>query len=117
MRPSSARPGAPRLRQENILPVQEVVQMGKINVIVENFGDKQGQEDDEETVVIQDMPDVLPTGDDISPMLNLPVDKGHLVEQILEQINEDDVHEHTKKTVDINWEGEGKVKHKTAKSF
>lgn len=51
VRPSSARPGAPRLRPDSALPISEPVAMGNINVIVENFDSGLG--DDEETVVIQ----------------------------------------------------------------
>lgn len=84
VRPSSARPGAPRLRPDSAFPLKEVIPMGKINVIVENF-DK--DVDDEETVIIQREPEIIeePT------LINIPNDnKGHLVEQILEQIQESD---------------------------
>lgn len=101
MRPSSARPGAPRLRPDSALPGQEVVAMGKINVIIENYSDKDA--DDEETVVIQNASEIELE----NHILDLPADKGHLVEQILEQIHEDDVLEHSKPKIDIDWEQEG----------
>lgn len=101
MRPSSARPGAPRLRPDSALPAQEMIAMGKINVIIENYSDKDA--DDEETVVIQNLSEIELE----NHILDLPADKGHLVEQILEQIHEDDVLEHTKPKTDIDWEQEG----------
>ncbi|KAJ8934472.1 hypothetical protein NQ314_013347 [Rhamnusium bicolor] len=99
VRPSSARPGAPRLRPDSALPLQETVTMGGINVIVENVDNA----DDEETVVIQTTSEV--TEDNLSPV-DVPQDnKGHLVEQILEQIQEEG--ENVKKKVDIDWESDG----------
>lgn len=50
VRPSSARPGAPRLRPDSAL-LPEPVAMGNIKVIVENFDSGLGE--DEDTVVIQ----------------------------------------------------------------
>lgn len=89
VRPSSARPGAPRLRPESALPMKEMVTLGKINVIVESFNNKDDDEE-EETVIIQ-------TEDKITEPpekeLNIPNDKGQLVEQILEQISETNTNE------------------------
>lgn len=82
VRPSSARPGAPRLRPDSAFPLKEAIPMGKINVIVENFDN---DVDEEETVIIQRESEIVeePTA------INIPNDnKGHLVEQILEQIQE-----------------------------
>ncbi|KAJ3665406.1 hypothetical protein Zmor_000902 [Zophobas morio] len=86
VRPSSARPGAPRLRPDSALPIKEIVPMGKINVIVENFD----KDDEEETVIIQSNPEVVE--EHVDNISDVPRDnKGHLVEQILEQINESEV--------------------------
>lgn len=100
VRPPSARPGAPRLRPDSALPLQEVVPLGKINVIVENFSTK---EDEEETVVFQASPE---TEFDISStMLDIPTEKGHLVEQILEQLQTEEMKENNSiSNVDIEWQ-------------
>ena len=104
VRPTSARPGAPRLKSDSMLPLQEPVVFGKINVIVENFD--RAETEDEETVVIETKEkDFEPQ--DVSKNMDLPADKGHLVEQILEQIN-GDISEHTSKT-DIDWENESNM--------
>ncbi|XP_071054443.1 TRAF3-interacting protein 1 isoform X1 [Onthophagus taurus] len=83
VRPMSSRPGAPRLRPESALPTDQIIPLGNINLIVENFSNQ----DEEETVVIQSvqLPEDQPSVEDV---LNIPQDKGHLVEQILEQIND-----------------------------
>ncbi|KAL3287893.1 hypothetical protein HHI36_002349, partial [Cryptolaemus montrouzieri] len=94
VRPSSARPGAPRLRPDSALPIEEVIPMGKINVIVENF-DNDGEE--EETVIIHNAPE------EIEPIIDLPAkNQSHLVEQILDQIKESDDIPKTK--VELDWE-------------
>lgn len=102
VRPPSARPGAPRLRPESALPQEEIIPMGKINVIVENFGNN---EDEEETVVIQTKPSEEPI--EFQPAIDLDIsgEKGQLVEQILEQISEQDMMEKPKIKTDIEWEG------------
>lgn len=95
VRPSSARPGAPRLRPDSALPVHEPIPMGNINVIIENVDNV----DDEETVVIQNMVEDSPVAD-----LNIALEnKGHLVEQILEQIQDTEGGDGQKK-VEIDWE-------------
>lgn len=104
MRPSSARPGAPRLRNENFIPPGEIVPLGKVNVIIENFSNDL---DEEDTVTIQSIPE--PEFQEPTVLMPMPTDKGHLVEQILEQIQQDDVVEHTKHTVNIEWEQDGKT--------
>ncbi|XP_045471515.1 TRAF3-interacting protein 1 [Harmonia axyridis] len=99
VRPSSARPGAPRLRPDSALPVEEVVPMGKINVIVENFDHDAA--DDEETVVIHNAPeDATP----VEPVVDLPAkNQSHLVGQILDQIR--DPEELSKKgKAEVDWE-------------
>ncbi|RZC35093.1 TRAF3-interacting protein 1 [Asbolus verrucosus] len=102
VRPSSARPGAPRLRPDSGFLIKEVVPMGKINVIVENF-DKDA--DEEETVIIQSNPEII---EEQNENIDVPGDnKGHLVEQILEQINESDNDKtHTTK-MDNDWQKDG----------
>lgn len=85
VRPSSARPGAPRLRPDSALPIKEVVPMGKINVIIENCD----KDDEEETVIIESNPEGVEEQND--NITDVPDNKGHLVEQILEQINESEV--------------------------
>lgn len=95
VRPSSARPGAPRLRPDSALPVQEPVIMGNVKVIVETVDNA----DDEETVFVENAPEVIVDAIDTTEMaLN---NKSHLVEQILEKIKEGDGH---KKNIDIDWE-------------
>lgn len=103
VRPPSARPGAPRLRPDSAFPLHEIIPLGKIKVIVENQNTK--EVDEEETVVIQNA-GVAP--EPIQKVLDIPEDKGHLVEQILEQIHNDDVIEHVRNKNEINWESEGK---------
>lgn len=104
VRPSSARPGAPRLRPDSALPLHEMVPLGKINVIVENYNMK--EMDEEETVVIQNSEMEI---EQVQKVLDIPEDKGHLVEQILEQIHDSDVAEHAtvKNKNEIDWESEG----------
>lgn len=84
VRPSSARPGAPRLRPESALPAEQIVPMGKINVIIENF-DKDG--DDDDTVVVHNATEDTPSFEPVVPEKN----RGHLVEQILSQINDQNI--------------------------
>ncbi|KAF7280000.1 hypothetical protein GWI33_006516 [Rhynchophorus ferrugineus] len=99
VRPSSARPGAPRLRPDSALPLNEPVAMGNIKVIVENAVDE------EETVVIQNAPDEEDENE-LTPadlLNNSSENKGQLVEQILEQIQE----EGSKRRVEIDWEQDG----------
>lgn len=97
VRPSSARPGAPRLRPDSALPSTEPVLMGNINVIVESVDNI----DDEETVIIENNPEVIEdsTATDISLK-----NKGHLVEQILEQIKDGETISH----VEVDWNKNGK---------
>lgn len=110
VRPSSARPGAPRLRPESSIPMKEIVPLGKINVIVENFDakDTNPDEDEDDTVVIQSMPEentVESNFTEKSLNLDIPADKGHLVEQILEQMQDGGQGEKAQ----LEWEHEGKV--------
>ncbi|KAI4468474.1 traf3-interacting protein 1 [Holotrichia oblita] len=102
VRPSSARPGAPRLRPDSSLPLSEIVPLGKINVIVENYNGK--EVDEEETVVIHN---AELEAEPIQKLLDIPEDKGHLVEQILEQIHDEDVADHVKNKNEIDWESKG----------
>lgn len=99
VRPSSARPGAPRLRPDSALPTQEAVVMGNIKVIVENVDNV----DDEETVVIENYhPEVV----EEATAIDIPLkNKGHLVEQILEQIKEG---ERNNQSVEVEWDTNGK---------
>lgn len=103
VRPPSARPGAPRLRPESALPQEEVIPMGKINVIVENFANT--EEEDEETVVIQTKPSEESV--EIQPIVDLDIsgEKGQLVEQILEQMSEQSAAQKPKIKTDIEWDG------------
>ncbi|XP_017781394.1 PREDICTED: TRAF3-interacting protein 1 [Nicrophorus vespilloides] len=105
VRPSSARPGAPRLRSDSALPIREIVPLGKINVIVENFdGNNAKEEDEEETVVVETANDDLQDTQLLEKSLDMPADKGHLVEQILEQIKgPEQLEEHVKGTT-IDWQ-------------
>lgn len=107
VRPSSARPGAPRLRPDSALPLKEMITLGKINVIVENF-DKGDEEN--ETVVVESTVDVELSDVPTEINLNIPSDKGQLVEQILEQITDSESGE-LKYTNDQ--EKEGKFKFST----
>ncbi|XP_044265705.1 TRAF3-interacting protein 1 [Tribolium madens] len=99
VRPSSARPGAPRLRPDSALPIKEIVPMGKINVIVESF-DKDG--DEEETVIIQSNSEAAEEHVENTVEVS-GTNQGHLVEQILEQINESDVKVNATKNED-DWQ-------------
>lgn len=107
VRPSSARPGAPRLRPDSALPLKEPVAMGKINVIVENF-DKMDDQEEEETVVIENSPEEIEETKSQTD-LNIPQQKGQLVEEILKQIGDEDVVE--KKISNNEWQIDGKLKH------
>lgn len=74
--------------------------MGNIKVIVESIDNV----DDEETVVIENNAEVI---DDVAP-LDIPLkNKGHLVEQILEQIKEG---EKINRSVEVEWDANGKSK-------
>lgn len=76
--------------------------MGNVKIIVETVD----AADDEETVVVENAPEVTVDAIDTSEMaLN---NQSHLVEQILEKIKEGDG---SKKNVDINWESNGKFSH------
>lgn len=75
--------------------------MGKINVIVENFSNK---EDEEETVVIQNE-EHLTEEVNLSQQIDVIGDKGQLVEQILEQINNtEDEHKSGSLKTSIEWD-------------
>uniref|UniRef100_A0AAR5P1Y3 TRAF3-interacting protein 1 n=2 Tax=Dendroctonus ponderosae TaxID=77166 RepID=A0AAR5P1Y3_DENPD len=96
-------PGAPRLRPESALPASEPMAMGDIKVIVENFDSGMG--DEEDTVVIQNDPDIIEDNEIQTDLLNISGDnKGQLVEQILEQIQGQ---EGVRKKVEIDWEQDG----------
>ncbi|VEN42683.1 unnamed protein product [Callosobruchus maculatus] len=107
VRPSSARPGAPRLRPDSALPMQEPVAMGSVKVIVENVD----AQDDDDTVVVENV-DVK---DEEEPSnVEIPLDnKGHLVEQILEQIQEGE----GKKKIEIDWEYDSHAKDAVSKEL
>lgn len=72
--------------------------MGNINVIVESVDNI----DDEETVIIENNPEVIEdsTATDISLK-----NKGHLVEQILEQIKDGET---ISQDVEVDWNKNGK---------
>lgn len=72
--------------------------MGNINVIVENIDNV----DEEETVIIESNPEVIEDAVDVDISLK---NKGHLVEQILEQIKEG---EKNNQSVEVDWETNGK---------
>ncbi|XP_031356028.1 TRAF3-interacting protein 1 isoform X1 [Photinus pyralis] len=101
-RPSSARPGAPRLQRSDsmLIKEKEVLPLGKVEIIDENSSNT--YIDEEETVTIEATPEV----EYQAPVLDLPTDKGHLVEQILQQINSSDV-EPIKSNVNVEWEQAG----------
>ncbi|CAG9760214.1 unnamed protein product [Ceutorhynchus assimilis] len=92
VRPSSARPGAPKLRPESALVGTN------IKVIVESF-DSMLYEDG--TVVIENAPEET-TNEEL--VISTSENQGQLVEQILEQIQEK---ENIVRRVDINWEQDG----------
>lgn len=86
VRPSSARPGAPRLRPDSALSMKEPVTMGKINVIVENFD---GTDDkDEDTVVVET--EIEEVEERTESEVKIPEEKGQLVEEILKQMTEEE---------------------------
>lgn len=71
--------------------------MGNINVIVENVVTA----DDEEAIIFENNPEITEDTKDIEiPLKN----KGHLVEQILEQIKDG---EKTTHNVEVDWETNG----------
>ncbi|CAH2001611.1 unnamed protein product [Acanthoscelides obtectus] len=108
VRPSSARPGAPRLRPDSALPMKEPVAMGGVKVIVENVD----TQDDDDTVVVENVD--VKEEEEQQPNVEIPLDnKGHLVEQILEQIQEDE----GKKKIEIDWEYDSHVKDAVSKEL
>ncbi|GLV43326.1 Intraflagellar transport 54 [Carabus blaptoides fortunei] len=113
VRPSSARPAAPRLkdRHDIILLPDEIVTMGKVNVIVENF--TVHEEDNEETVVVEEPPELTFQPPPIATLTDIPAEKGLLVGQILEQLG-DSVSE-LKPRVEIEWEAGGKKNREVAR--
>lgn len=100
-RPLSSRPGAPRLQKSDsiLLKEKEVFPVGKVDIIDENLTN---YIDEEETVTIEAAPEV----EYHAPVLDLPTDKGHLVEQILQQINNNEI-EPIKSNVNVEWEQAG----------
>ncbi|KAK5648328.1 hypothetical protein RI129_003220 [Pyrocoelia pectoralis] len=100
-RPLSSRPGAPRLQKSDsiLIKEKEVLPLGKVDIIDENLTN---YIDEEETVTIESAPEV----EYHAPVLDLPTDKGHLVEQILQQINNNDI-EPIKSNVNVEWEQGG----------
>lgn len=73
--------------------------MGNINVIVERIDT--ATVDEEETVVIE----TAPAEPEVVPEVNIELDnKGHLVEQILEQLEESG----GKKRTEIDWDPDGR---------
>ncbi|XP_066157525.1 TRAF3-interacting protein 1 isoform X2 [Euwallacea fornicatus] len=101
VRPSSARPGAPRLRPDSALPSSVNEAMGNIKVIVETF-DGGSLGDDETTVVVHNASELAE--DDVDEVTIEGANKGQLVEQILEQIQEGGM---MTRKVEINWEQDG----------
>ncbi|KAF5291292.1 hypothetical protein FQA39_LY03443 [Lamprigera yunnana] len=102
VRPSSARPGAPRLQKSDTIIVKDkdIIPLGKVNVIDENSANDFA--DEEETVTTETTAEL-----EIQAMpIDLLTDKGHLVEQILQQINTSDF-EPTKTNVNVEWEQAG----------
>lgn len=85
VRPSSARPAAPRLRDkvDTVVPPEQLVPLGKVHVIVEHA--VSDNEDNEETVRLE-----MPVEDvvQLAETSSIPVERGHLVQQILAQIGE-----------------------------
>lgn len=88
VRPSSARPGAPRRRDKNveiILPPDETIQMGNISIKVESF-QSELEDDGENLIIIEDPVDL---SNEIYKNVGLEnssenLEQGHLVKQILE---------------------------------
>nr|CAH7725897.1 unnamed protein product [Callosobruchus chinensis] len=121
VRPSSARPGAPRLRPDSALPMQEPVAMGSVKVIVENVD----AQDDDDTVVVENVDVKEETSSHYTnghilmlqeepSNVEIPLDnKGHLVEQILEQIQEGE----GKKKIEIDWEYDSHAKDAVSKEL
>lgn len=97
VRPASARPGAPRKRNaEVIVPADENVQLGDINVKVEHFkaAEERKDDDDDNLIVIEDVniqetllkQSQINTGETTNGVL--VGDQGQLVKQILESQKE-----------------------------
>ncbi|XP_059053123.1 TRAF3-interacting protein 1 isoform X2 [Achroia grisella] len=89
MRPSSSRPGAPRLRDkhENITSEPENLIVGKVNIIAENTPIE--EEEDANVVIVEHEVIVSSNAEDDQEPVNLSSDQhGHLVQQILESQKE-----------------------------
>ncbi|XP_044019312.1 TRAF3-interacting protein 1 [Aphidius gifuensis] len=86
VRPSSARPGAPRIRGKNefVIKPNALTQMGDVNVIVETFDTK--EDDQDGMVVMETMSNYDNTQMGSTDLLNnqLTQEHGYLVAQILE---------------------------------
>lgn len=109
VRPSSARPGAPRLQKVDTILIKdkEIVSLGKVEVIDEHS--TTDFVDEEETVTIEAAPEIELQ----AAPIDIPTDKGHLVEQILQQINTSDI-EPTKSNLNVEWEQAGLRNRNTA---
>ncbi|KAL4717944.1 hypothetical protein ACJJTC_001362 [Scirpophaga incertulas] len=100
-RPSSSRPGAPRLRDkhDNILNENENVLVGKVNIITEN---SLNEEEEESSLVVVEEKTTTEEAQDEHEQINMSEnEQGHLVKQIL-----DSQKEYSKKSgkTEIEWE-------------
>lgn len=76
--------------------------MGKINVIVENF-DKMDDEEEETVIIESGLPEEVEEEATPQTNLNIPLEKGQLVEEILKQMGDEDV-TGDKNTINSEWE-------------
>ncbi|RVE50071.1 hypothetical protein evm_005277 [Chilo suppressalis] len=84
VRPSSSRPGAPRLRDkyDNISSETENILVGKVNIIVENAANE--DEEDTSIMIVDQELDSSQTGQDEQEQMQASFNHhGHLVQQIL----------------------------------
>ncbi|XP_060805273.1 TRAF3-interacting protein 1 isoform X1 [Amyelois transitella] len=88
VRPSSSRPGAPRLRDkhDNIITENENLIVGKVNIIVEHAALE--EEEDSSLIIIEPEKVSLPIQDDQEQFQLSTKPHGHLVHQILDSQKE-----------------------------
>ncbi|XP_049877818.1 TRAF3-interacting protein 1 [Pectinophora gossypiella] len=87
VRPSSSRPGAPRLREkhDNTVTGNENLLVGKVNIIVENTPNE--EDEDSSIIIVEQQPDI-PLAQDQQELKLSSNQHGALVQQILESQKE-----------------------------
>uniref|UniRef100_A0A2A4J3A0 TRAF3-interacting protein 1 n=1 Tax=Heliothis virescens TaxID=7102 RepID=A0A2A4J3A0_HELVI len=100
VRPSSSRPGAPRMREklDNVIRDSDNLLLGKVNIIIENT---QNEEEEESSLLILEQQEALSAPQDQQDLQLSSNEHGHLVQQILDSQKE--LSQMTGKT-EIEWQ-------------